>query len=219
MTNRSRYQTAYSRVFLISTTPATDGPKALRSADELVLALGQRELRSQLHVDHHANVAVQLKEGQVLFDQSGSRIVDLSEVRRILLVTGQNFVASLSARVKFAAMSCFLIERISLRNSANCWSANASALPAAARAGSEDASWAATLGPLNTHTPINASTTNAIFYTVFPLLRYQAQSPIAEPARKFRRPWARRRTVATCLPTALPWHGCKMLRRQGDAGS
>jgi hypothetical protein len=74
---------------------------------KLVLALGQRELRSQLHVDHHPNAAVQLKEGQVLFDQSGSRIVDLSEVRRILLVNGPELVASLSARVKFAAMSCF----------------------------------------------------------------------------------------------------------------
>src|SRR5258707_15371852 len=33
----------------------------------LVLALDERELRSQLHVHHHADAAVQLKEGRRFF--------------------------------------------------------------------------------------------------------------------------------------------------------
>ena len=52
---------------------------------KLVLALHQGKLRGQLHVDHHANAAVQLKEGRRLLSGqhlSKDRYVLLAKLRR-----------------------------------------------------------------------------------------------------------------------------------------
>src|SRR6267378_1186106 len=78
---------------------------------------------------------------------------------------GQNFAASPSVSVKFAAMSCFLIERISRRSSSNCRSVIASEV-LSALAGCEDLFWANAIGLLVTHSPTNRSAANVILFKV-----------------------------------------------------
>jgi hypothetical protein len=64
----------------------------------------------------------------------------------------------------FEEMTGFLIERMFLRNRAICSAEDASPLLPAGSADCEDASCAVNLGLRNTHSPMNTSPANVIFF-------------------------------------------------------